>query len=161
MSVATIQMLSLCSKLPTVKLSGAISTNAKSRHVDHVLTRTARVILHDKAAELNSTTYSATGILPFGLLSTVKCLSTTHQLLQRDCAESFLLPLFSATSSQSERLTCSTDGQKFILPKHMTSMVEQCFHYHVEKCWNNLPSSIAANQFNKLKSTHLLSALPV
>ena len=158
-------MLSLCSKLPTVKLSGAISTNAKSRHVDHELTHIARVILHDKAVELNSTTYSATSILPFSLLSTVKCLSTTHQLLQRDDAESFLIPLFSATSSQSERLTYNIDGQKFILPKHTTSLVEQCFHYHVAKCWNNLPSSItssiATSQFNKLESTHLLSALPV
>ena len=67
--------------------------------MDRVLLRAARVDLHSKTAELNQDLYEATNILPFDLLSSFKCLLTTHALLRQDNVSVYLPQMLSNPTS--------------------------------------------------------------
>jgi Reverse transcriptase (RNA-dependent DNA polymerase) len=130
--------------------------------MDHVLQRAARVVLHDKTSTLSEATYDSTGILPFSSLSKYRCLTTVHSLLSRDDAAAYILPLFSTADSQ--RSTRSSEGRKFMLPRHNVTSVEHCFHYYAANCWNDLPYSLTQlldfSSFNSKILRHILSVSP-
>ena len=125
--------------------------------MDHVLLRTARIILSENSVEFSESTYKSTGILPFKLLTEFKYLLAT--LLQHGDVASYLPALFITDGSQQN--TRSKEGRKFKLPRHSNISNEQCFYYIAAKYWNNLSfcaSQILDNSpFLKSVNAHILS----
>ena len=104
---------------------------------DHILCRAAHVILHSKHTALDRNTFRINGIMPFTLMSSLKCLATIHTLLQCDDHLAYLPPLF--PSVVDSHRTTRNSGHKFVLQMHKTSSKKLCFHYSSAKFWNNLP----------------------
>ena len=138
-------------------------SKGEEKAINHVLLRAAKIVRHNKTAELNVATYHSINILSFHISSAIKCLNTVHTLLQCDDAAEYLPPLFTVERTQSQRSTRSAEGYKFVLPRHTLSSVEQCFDYQAAKLWNSLPFTITnlanSNNFHNLSSKHILLQL--
>ena len=107
-------------------------TNVKA--MDRMLLQAACVVLHSKTAELNQDLYKATNILPLDLLSSFKCLLTTHALLQ-DNVSVYQPQMLSNPNCQ--RSTRGNEGRKFLLPTHTISGDKLCFYYSASKIRND------------------------
>jgi hypothetical protein len=134
---------------------------AEEKAFDHTILRCARVIMHNKAITLNSTTFNATNLLPFKQMLSLRCLIRTHQLMSSQHPDHYLPSCL--TSGGSERVTRNISGRKFSLPAHFTTSDTACFSYMAAKSWNELPQSITStlniNHFITCLNQHILLQL--
>jgi hypothetical protein len=75
-----------------------------TKAMDHMLHRVARILLRSKSAELDTSRFKATGILPFKQLSLYKCQTAVHWLMDRFDMVAYLPELLSCT----QRITRNT-----------------------------------------------------
>ena len=106
------------------------TTTAKA--LDTTIQRAARIVLHKQNAILDNSTYEATGLLPFHLMSQFKSLNCVHNYLSKPNYEAVLPALLS--DSHSQQTTRSVTCRKFCVPAHSTSANEHCFYYTQQLC---------------------------
>ena len=129
--------------------------------MDHTLLRAARVVLHNRTAELNKATFLSTDILPFSELATMRCLLAVHRILSDDDNSSYVPPLLARSGSQI--ITRNTTGRRFSIPKHRLTATEHCFYYNSSTIWNDLPLNVTTilgrNAFRTNLCNYILSKL--
>ena len=109
--------------------------------LDTTIQHAARIVLHKQNAMLYSSTYEATGLLPFHLISQFKNLTCEHNYLSKPNYEAVLPALLS--DSHSQHTTCSVTCRKFCAPAYSTFADEHCFYYATAVQWNNLPFNLS------------------
>ena len=114
------------------------TTTAKA--LDTTIQHAARIVLHKQNTMLDSSTYEATSLLPFHLMSHFKSLTCVHNYLSKPNYEAVLPALLSDSHSQH---TCSVTCHKFCVPAHSTCADEHCFYYAAAVQWNNLPFNLS------------------
>ena len=115
------------------------TTTAKA--LDITIQRAAHIVLHKQNAMLDSSTYEATGLHPFHLMSLFKSLICVHNYLSKPNYEVVLSALLS--DSHSQHTTRSVICRKFYVPSHSTCADEYCFYYPAAVQWNNLPFNLS------------------
>ena len=108
--------------------------------MDKILQHSARIVLHDANAILNSSTSSATGIRPFQKLVFIQNVLRLHTALNDGTYTLFVhAPL---TSNISQRCTRGTERQKFAPIIYKQVMDQSGFHCKAIHNWNSLSSSL-------------------
>ena len=115
-------------------------STATANSMDKILRRSARIVLHDANAILNSPTSSATGIWLFQKLVFIQNVLSLRTALNDGTYTLFVhAPL---TSNISQRCTRGTKGHKFAPVIYKRVMNQSGFHCKAIRNWNSLPSSL-------------------
>ena len=130
--------------LPLIKYCSTVWGNgstATANSMEKIVQSSARIVLHDANAILNSSTSSATGIRPFQKIVFIQNVLRLRTVLN-DGTYTLFVPAPLA-SNISQRCTRGTEGQKFAPVIYKRVIDQSGFHYKVIRNWNSLLSSLA------------------
>ena len=113
-----------------------------------VLLHAARIVQHNKNVHLNTSTCTITGLLPFCTMSAIRCWSEANSLLSYSDCNNYLLPLMSTLGNTI--IIRNISGQKFLLPSHKNTVLENSFHYNAAKLWNEIDYTVTEINDHKI-----------